>query len=135
MRFRTANFGGRFGYAGDYSQLYYGVDGAALLKLIAKEFADARAFADNQGYEGYVFMEDENLNGDDWLHNFGLVAMPYSPGRTGRNIYWIGTEGVVYYRPARVQENKRHDAINTPLSPVEKQNDMERWHKFREQLP
>lgn len=119
-------------YCDNFRNLHYGKDTKNNpIVLINKVFADAFAGpstgAEANGdapssaepYSGYVFLEDPFIAKNGLAgKTFALVAYPAKPGATGRNIYWIGEEGIVMMRPCKTDSGSYLTAIDSDDSPL-----------------
>lgn len=99
-------------FCDNFRNLYYGVDDKGeQLRLISKTFADAFIFqkqgtptvgnptAEASPFQGYLFIEDPYIvNNGLSGKSIGLLAYPFEYRKSGYNVYWIGSEGVVYQR-------------------------------------
>ena len=123
VTFQRANFSNIAGnvnavgirkFAENYSNLFYGIDGAANTKiqLINRPFADSRvaapALCDTQDegdpdqaatyqtYQGYKFDEAPGAVEATFENNFALIGVPANFGNTGYNSFYIASQGVVF---------------------------------------
>lgn len=136
---------GEEGYADNFRNLFYGNpvgengDAGATwnLRLVNQPMADAFR-APTKGaptasatiapgetavpYQGYVFIEDPAIQ--DWTRDFGLYAYPTEYGVTGRNVFWIGRDGIVRSRDANAAKGELPPAYDARHSPL---NSPSRW--------
>lgn len=133
-------------YADNYRNLFYGVvehqDESIRFTLIPKPLADAflidnflggfptadaMAPQESVPYSQYYFQEDPSglLTASGYDKTFALMAFPRILGKTGRYVYWIGIEGIVYQqRPdapkgtpaAKLFELYHNNPESTPLA-------------------
>lgn len=118
------------GYCDNFRYLYYGKDAEGkLLELIPERAANAFAgptrgkplrggVTDKPGvYRGYVFLEDPYVAENGlWESQFGLVAYPKN-FRSGTNVFWLGTDGILLYRYATVDGLNLLKVEESPLHP------------------
>lgn len=111
------------GYCDTLSRLYYGKDEQGTpLALIPQKMADSYA-NQTQGalrmatHGRYRYMQDPYVeNHKLWPSQFGLVAIPKGPKRSGHNMFWIGTDGKVLKRFDEI-EPERFTEEESPFHP------------------
>lgn len=132
---KSASTGGDTGresrYCDNFRNLYYGKDDKGnRLVLIAPAMADAFA-GPTQGtptpedaqltsvpYQDYVYLEDPYVvNNRLWENEYGLVAYPVRPQRTGYHVFWIASDQTVLKRKSNETTFRLLSEEESPLHP------------------
>ena len=134
---------GKYVHVDNFRNLYYGIPKSGeRFHYIGKAMADA-FIVDNilsgtqtldesapqtaVPHTGYFFQEDASglLPAEKYNTGFALMAFPERLGETGRYVFWIGSEGIVYSQQPKVEKGTtaaqllelyRDKIDSTPLS-------------------